>query len=57
MPERAESRCGSRRRCPNHDDQVWVFWYGSFGYIVVSGDHVHELGYLALMAETGAPLN
>ncbi len=39
------------------DDHVWVFWYGGFGYVVVSDDYVDELGTLAQMAETGAPLN
>ncbi len=38
-------------------DHVWVFWYGGFGFIVVSDDYVRDLGYLAQMAETGAPLN
>jgi hypothetical protein len=39
------------------DEEVWAFWYGQFGYLVVSKDHVRQLGYLAQMAETGAPLN
>ena len=38
-------------------DQVWAFWYGEFGYVVVSKDYVRELGHLAQMAETGEPLN
>lgn len=38
-------------------DHLWVFWYGGFGYVVISDDYVHELGYLAQMAETGAPVN
>lgn len=40
-----------------HGDHVWAFWYGGFGFIVVSDDHVRGLGYLAQMAETGAPLD
>lgn len=38
-------------------DNAWVFWYGGFGYVVVSDDYVDELGHLAQMAETGIPLN
>jgi hypothetical protein len=38
-------------------DQVWAFWYGEFGYVVVSKDYVRQLGHLAQMAETGEPLN
>jgi hypothetical protein len=38
-------------------DQVWVFWYGGFGYVVASRDYRQALGSLAQMAETGAPLN
>jgi hypothetical protein len=38
-------------------DHIWAFWYGQFGYVVVSKGHVRELGHLAQMAETGEPLN
>jgi hypothetical protein len=38
-------------------DHIWAFWYGQFGYVVVSKDYVRELGHLAQMAETGEPLN
>jgi hypothetical protein len=39
------------------DKQVWAFWFGGFGYLVVSRDNVAELGSLAQMAETGQPLD
>ena len=39
------------------EDQVWVFWYGGFGYVVASPDYMRDLGALAQMAETGGPLN
>lgn len=39
------------------DDDVWVFWYGGFGYVVISDGYVKELGALAQMAETGEPFD
>jgi len=38
-------------------DQVWVFWYGGFGYVVASPDYRQALGHLAQMGQTGGPLN
>ena len=39
------------------DKQVWAFWFGEFGYLVVSRDNVAALGSLAQMAQTGAAVD
>jgi hypothetical protein len=38
-------------------EHVSVSWYGGFGYIVIAGDYIDDLGRLAGMAETGELLN
>ncbi len=48
---------GAMERYGASADEVWVFWYGGFGYVVASGNYMRALGSLAQMAATGEPLN
>ncbi len=50
-------KAGAVERYDVSEEQVWVFWYGGFGFLVASQDYTGALGYLAQMAQTGAPLN
>jgi hypothetical protein len=47
----------ARERYGVSDKQVWAFWFGEFGYLVVATDNLAALGALAQMAQTGQPLD
>jgi len=50
-------KAGAVERYGVSEDQVWVSWYGGFGYVVASPLYKDDLGFLAQMAETRQPLN